>query len=311
MAQQALQVAETYTDWLEMLERANLDAVVVSTPHNAHAEPTLAALQRGLHVLVEKPMALTGQDARAMVAAADKAKKVLMVAYNRRFTGKWQTVKRQIQVGAIGRLRQINCAVSSYRRWFWEAESIPADVLALARQITGMPDEFFAGWQEWHRDPAQMGGGSFVDVGVHWLDIMLWLAGAPAVEVAAFTENAGLPVDSFVNVQARLANDVLLSMTYADSVPQGIRSGDEHLMIVGEQGVLFDDVDGAIWLHRDGERKKLVVEAPDTPVSAVFVAAVLDGEPNLSPAHEGAQDVEFIEAVYRSAAEGRIIRMAG
>lgn len=63
MIQAKFQIAEAYTDWQAMLDRAALDAVVVSTPHHLHTQPTLAALQRGLHVLVEKPMALRSEDA--------------------------------------------------------------------------------------------------------------------------------------------------------------------------------------------------------------------------------------------------------
>jgi predicted dehydrogenase len=182
-----------------------------------------------------------------------------------RASGKWQTVKRQLEAGLIGRVHQINCAVSLYRRWFWEANDIPTEIFELIDEL-GLPRAFYGDWQGWHRDPAQMGGGAFVDLGIYWLDILLWLAGAPAVEVVAFTKNAGLPVESFVNVQARLANDVLVSMTFADAVPQGIQSGDQHLMIVGEQGVLTEVAEGTVWLHRDNQRRKLEVEVPDTTI---------------------------------------------
>lgn len=307
MAQQALQIEHGYADWRQMLAEEKLDAVVVSTPHNAHVEPTVAALERGLHVLVDKPMALTSADAWTMVEAAAKANKVLMVSGSR-IEEKWQTVKQQIQAGVIGRVQQINWAVSTYRRWFWEAESIPADIMALFDTI-GMPRAFYGDWQDWHRDPAQMGGGAFPDMGIYCLDMILWLAGAPAVDVVAFTKNAGLPVESFVNLQARLANDVLVTMTFADAVPQNILSVDQHLMIVGDQGVLTDDAEGAIWLHRDNQRRKLDVTLPDTSMSAAFLTTILDGQPNLSPAQEAAYTVELMEATYRSAAENKIIHI--
>lgn len=147
MAQQALQIEHGYTDWRRMLEAEPLDAVVVSTPHHAHVEPTLATLERGLHVLVDKPMALTSAEAWTMVEAA-KADRVLMVSGSR-IAGKWQMVKQQIEAGLIGRVQQIDWAVSSYRRWFWESEGIPADTFALFDTI-GLPREFYAEWQDWH-----------------------------------------------------------------------------------------------------------------------------------------------------------------
>jgi len=307
VAQQVLQIEHGYTDWRRMIEEEPLDAVVVSTPHHAHVEPTLAALERGIHVLVDKPMALTSADAWAMAEAAEKTKRVLMVSSSR-IEGKWQMVKQQIQAGLIGRVQQINWAVSTYRRWFWESESIPTDTFALFDTL-GMPREFYADWQGWHRDPTQMGGGAFVDLGIYALDLLLWLAGAPAVDVAAFTKNVGLAVESFVNLQARLTNDVLVTMTFADAVPQSILSADRHLMIVGDQGVLTDDAEGAIWLHRDHQRRKLEGAVPDTTMSAAFLATILDSKPNLSPADEAAYTVELMEATYRSANEGKIIHI--
>ena len=307
MAQHVLQIEHGYKDWRQMLEEEPLDAVVVSTPHHAHVEPTLAALERGLHVLVDKPMALNSAEAWAMAEAAEKANRVLMVSGSRS-KGKWQTVKSQIEAGLIGRVQQINWAVSAYRRWFWESEGIPADAFAVFDTI-GMPREFYGDWQSWHCDPTQMGGGTFVDLGIYQLDLLLWLAGAPAVDVVAFTKSTGLAVESFVNLQARLTNEVLVTMTFADAVPQSILSVEQQLMIVGDQGVLTNDAEGAIWLHRDHQRRKLEIAVPDTTMSAAFLATILDGKPNLSPAHEAAYTVELMEATYRSANEGKFIHI--
>jgi predicted dehydrogenase len=213
----------------------------------------------------------------------------------------------------LGQLRQINLATSFYRRWFWESDTLPADVQTIAQNFekeTGLPAAFFDDWgHAWHRDPAQMGGGAFTDMGSHHVDRMLWLAGAPAVEVVAMTESAGLPVDCFVNVQARLDNGVIFSMTSADAMPQGLLSGQRHLMIVGDEGVLTDDTEGRIWLHRDGERQQLVAALADRTEAAAFVAAILDQDTNYPQAIEGAYAVEFVEAMYRSAAEGKIIKI--
>jgi len=310
MAQKAFNVPAAYADWREMLEHAKLDAVVVSTPHHVHTVPTLAALKRGLHVLVEKPMALTSQDAWAMVEAAERAGRVLMVGYGNRFRGLWQAVKSVLTEGGLGRLRQINLATCSYRRWFWDAGGLPDDARELLKKFTDVPEQFFSDWgHTWHSNPEQMGGGAFADVGTHLVDLVLWLAGAPPVEVVAFTEAAGLPVECFVNVQARLANGVLFSMTSADAVPQELLGGERHLMIVGDDGILTDDAEGRIWIYRDGERMKLEPESPNGTEAAGFVSAILDGNPDYPQAVEGAHAVDFMEAMYRSAAEGRIIKV--
>jgi predicted dehydrogenase len=107
-AQAELQIPAAFTDWREMLDKTELDAVVVSTPPNAHAEPTVAALERGLHVFVEKPIALIPADAQRMQAAAVAAERTLMVGYNARGMGSWRTIAQLLNEGAIGTLRQVS-----------------------------------------------------------------------------------------------------------------------------------------------------------------------------------------------------------
>jgi len=310
MVQEAFGIAHAFTDWQQMLDEAVLDAVVVSTPHHLHAIPTIAALERGLHVLVEKPMALTSEEGGAMVQAAEKAKRVLMVGCPMRLKGKWQTVKSLITDGAIGQLRQINAAHCFYRRWFWQTDQVPADIGSLIRQLTPLPEEFVADWgRTWHGKPAEMGGGAFIDLGAHHVDLLLWLAGAPAKEVVAFTEQAGLPVDCFVSAQARLTNGTLLTITTADAFPQDLLAGQQQLMIVGERGAITDDPEGNLWIYRNGSREQIAVTRPNIAETEAFIQTILDGTENLVPAQEGAQVVNFITAMYRSAAEQTIVHL--
>ena len=75
-------IPERYRDWTEMLGRAGLDAVLIATPHDQHFAQARAALDAGLHVLLEKPMALSAEDAEALAASARARDKVLAVAFN-------------------------------------------------------------------------------------------------------------------------------------------------------------------------------------------------------------------------------------
>ena len=118
LAQRELKIGEAYTDWQEMLEKSALDAVVVCTPPNAHTEPTLVALERGLHVFVEKPMALKSEDAQRMVSAM-QADRVLMVGYNARGMGGWRTIHHLLTEGAIGTTRQVDATACVDARIFW------------------------------------------------------------------------------------------------------------------------------------------------------------------------------------------------
>ena len=312
-AKEVLAVEGAYTDWRELLDHPGLEAVIVATAHRVHAEPTIAALERGLPVLVEKPMALTSADAWAMVRAAERANRVLMVGYNRRCVGGWRAAAKALRSGLLGTVRQLSLTVSYNLRWFWESTRMPAAIFKAVQTQSYPP-----GWAEgrtdnlegyWRCDPAQMGGGGFADTGSHFVDLALWLGGAPAVEVAALAASPGLAVETNLGIQARLANGALLSLTSADGVPAGAH----HLTVYGDGGTLTVDwvkePDMAMVVHRPQGRENLAAEIPDTNTTAAFVDTVLSGAPNLSPARDGAHAVALSEAAYLSAAEGRIVKL--
>lgn len=244
ISQQQLGVAEAYTDWREMLAQSRLDAVVIATPHHLHAEPVVAALERGLHVLVEKPLALTRADAKAMIAAAQRANRILMVGLNRRFQDIWRTAQRALAEGAIGTIRQVSLQLAVHRRWYWEERQIPADTLNMLKNATGWSDEFFediATDADWHADPTLSGGGMFSNTGPHLVDLILWLVDAAPTQVVAFSDSLGFPVECIFNIQARLDNGVQVSIASAD-VPTGGFGGQGRLTIVGERGLLTHDM---------------------------------------------------------------------
>jgi len=306
-AQKATGAAGAYTDWRELLAHPDLDAVIVATPHHAHAAPALAALERGLHVLVEKPMALTSQDAWAMVEAGAQANRTLMVAYNRRSMGCWRSAAQALRAGILGTIRQVNMAVFYDFRWLMEAERLSAAYRKWL-EARGVPQSCIVDDLEtyWRRDPERMGGGMFADTGSHFVDLALWLGGAPPVEVVALATSAGLPVETHLGIQARLANDVLLSLSLSDSVPAGAN----RLTVYGDLGTLTADWATGhpeIVVHRAEGREELDIELQDTTTTAAFVDTILKGTPNLSPARDGAYAVAFTEAVYRSIAEKRIV----
>jgi predicted dehydrogenase len=153
-----------------------------------------------------------------------------------------------------------------------------------------------------------MGGGGFADNGSHWVDLALWLGGAPAVEVVALAESAGLSIECYLNLQARLANGVLLSLTSADGIP----ASRNRLAIYGDQGMLTAEWDGGppeIALHRAQGSQPLETDLADSTPTAAFVDTILDGAPNLAPADEAAHAVALTAAAYRSIAEGRIVHV--
>ena len=141
--------------WEDLLELDGLEAVSVAVPTFLHAPIAIAALERGLHVLSEKPIALNGTEAGAMVDAARTAGRVLDVAFNHRRRGDVQRLKQVIDEGRLGR--------TYYAKAWW-----------LRR--TGIPT-----LGSWFTQSELAGGGPLVDIGVHVLDYALFLLGNPAV----------------------------------------------------------------------------------------------------------------------------------
>lgn len=141
--------------WEDLIALDGLDAVSVAVPTFLHAPITVAALDRGLHVLSEKPLARNGDEGRLMVDAARRAGRVLDVAFNHRRRGGISALKRIIDDGGLGR--------PYYAKASWLRRS-------------GIPS-----LGSWFTNREMAGGGPLVDIGVHVLDYALYLLGEPTV----------------------------------------------------------------------------------------------------------------------------------
>jgi predicted dehydrogenase len=144
-----------YRDWRELIDHGQLDLLSVAAPTTLHAPIAVAALDAGMHVLSEKPMAEDADTARIMVDAAERNDRVLDVSFNHRRRGHVQALKKIIDAGALGRIY--------YAKAGW-----------LRRE--GIP-----GLGSWFTRRATAGGGPLMDLGVHMLDIALYLLREPAV----------------------------------------------------------------------------------------------------------------------------------
>ena len=147
-------------DWRALVRREDLDAIIISTPPPLHEEMCLAALENGKHVLCEKPLARSAAEGRAMVEAAERARRVLATGFNYRFYPAIVTAKRILDSGRIGELDHM-------------------------RSFTGHPggSEFT---HPWVHDPLIMGGGTLVDNGMHIVDLTRYFLGEVA-DVKGFT----------------------------------------------------------------------------------------------------------------------------
>ena len=321
LAQRELNLPSVYTDWREMLAREALDAVVVSTPHNQHVEPTLAALQRGLHVLLEKPLATTVADARTLLRAVSQSDRVVMMGVNARGSPHWRSAQRLLAAGQIGRVRQLTLVDCSDLRIFREARPMSDGLLAWIESLSEMERVYTLDVPipgAWRRDIAQMGGDMFADRGAHLVDILLWLAGGDPVEVMAYAPSDRPPQAAILSLQVRLTNDAVLSITYNDNVALGDDfsfRGYGHLTIYGDRGTLTAKlpVDNGkpdrLVVDRNGDQQAVVVEGESVSPAAAFVAAICDGAPNIATVADAARVVAITQGAYQSAAEQRLVRL--
>lgn len=159
-------IADTFDDIEDLLGHTELDAVVICTPNHLHEGHVLAALRAGVHVLVEKPLALSTASAQRIVRAAGKRDQVVMVGMNHRYRPDVQIVRSFVQTGELGDVESVRGSWHVFR-----------------------PSRSMLGWRL-KRDLS--GGGAMLDLGLSVLDLGLWLAGNPKpVRVSATLDRAG------------------------------------------------------------------------------------------------------------------------
>ncbi len=168
------EIENVYADYHEMFEKARLDILSICTPNYVHKTQAIEALEAGINVLCEKPMAMNATEALEMVRAAQRARALLTIGHQHRFSTDTQILKRFIEAGELGTI------------YYARAQCL---------RRAGIP-----GWGAFHIK-AKSGGGVLLDTGVHFLDLMLWLMGHPepvAVTGATYTAFGNKPDDSVI-----------------------------------------------------------------------------------------------------------------
>ena len=299
-------IPSVYADWREMLAAEKPDIVSVCVPNVLHAEITLAALAAGVHVLCEKPIATSVDEARGMFAAAAENRRFLMAEQNTRFKPVNMRLKQAIDEGVVGDIYHVE---SVYERRL------------------GIP-----GWGSFTKKSASF-GGALCDIGVHALDLAQWLMGNPSpvtvsaavgahfgrrAEIAALRENswdpAAFDVDDFAAVFVRFETgaSVLLRTSWAAHIA-GPR---EYVRVWGTEGGLTNDPP-TLFSFRKGKDTddKLKVSGDKTPgwneSIAHFVDVVRgDAEPIIR--EDQTMNVQrVINAAYESGESGREVDPRG
>jgi predicted dehydrogenase len=295
---------KAYADVTEMLRVEKPDLVSIATPNVFHAPLAIQAFAAGAHVLCEKPMAMNAEEGRSMLAAAKKAGRRLMINFSYRFSPATYFLKQQVDAGVLG---------SVYAgRTVWHRRR-------------GMP-----GFGGWFGQKKLAGGGPLIDLGVHRLDLALWLMGhprpqwvlantfAPIATRKALEQGKAYDVEDSAFAMIRFADGAMLDLEASWAVNQGPNEFMETRLYGTEGGLIQNNVgegyefSSTIHIEKGGVQYDLSPHAPiPAAISAYdhFIAAIRNNTPHTATGEEGLLVMEILDAVYASAARGEPVQL--
>ena len=295
-------VERTFTDAIAMFDSGEIDAVSIGTPNAHHAPLTIAALERGIHVLCEKPMAMSTAEATQMVAASEKSGRTLSIHFNHRMSPHVHAMKKAVESGDLGEIY--------FARTFWHRR----------RGIPARPG--FVSMK-------QAGGGAMIDLGVHQLDQMLFILGHPPIKslsAQVYTKfnkvdvpHLDMDVDDFSVAFIRFENGATLEMeiswashhdTDENRLLQlyGTEGGARRFLI----GYMGGPEDLTFYRRRYGALTSEVVKDPPAVgnVQDDFIECVRTGKEPICTAQHGLITMQILDALYESSRTGREVVFA-
>ncbi len=302
-----------YTDYNELFASGEIEAVSVCLPNSLHGPVSMAALQAGLHVLCEKPLAENLESGRKIAEAAAQTSAKFMICFNRRYRLDVQWMKQVLGQGLLGRVYQIKAG--------WVRE-------------TGIP-----GWGGWFLNKSIAGGGPLIDLGVHMLDAVMWLLDYPEPLTVSGSIQANFgphsaktwqpskpPLPYTVEDSAlafiRLAGDVSLTLETSWASHARPDMDDFFITLLGTEGsvelyVANYATENTLTFYTELGGKP-VATRPSVKLSrsdheyaiAEFVKCIREDRTPTATAEQGLTIMEIIEAIYQSAATGREVAMS-
>ncbi len=299
----ALYGAKAY-DNLDALLDSGLDAVSVCTPNDSHAENTIRALGKGLHVLCEKPMATTLEDCQRMVQAARAAGKVLMLGHNQRLAKAHMVGRQLIASGQLGRILAFHTTFGHPGPEGWTGEK-----------------------NSWFFDKGKAAFGAMADLGIHKTDLIHFLLGEPIVRVQAalctldkkYPDGSPIAVDDngycIYVTRSGAVGALHVSWTFYGQEDNSTR-------IYGTQGILrlYDDPQYSLILEKpDGQVERRALDLltsnkeqtsggrTSTGIVDAFVNSILTGQRPPVDGEEALKAMRVVFAAQRSALTGQAV----
>ena len=265
----------------------HLDAINLITPHTLHHQQAKDALQRGLHVLTEKPMVTNSPDAYDLWRTVKATGKKLGITYQAPYTNEFAYLADLRDSGKWGKVQIVNGWVS--QDWL--------------RRTTGAR----------RQDPTLSGGGQMYDTGAHLLNAIMWLMNDPIVEAGCFFDRCGTRVDINGVAIARFQNGAMASFSIGGNSPPF----KNEIVIQTDQMLIQTDQYGKKVEIFGPDAKQIHPQSshpgPHHSVDATphrnFVNAILDREPLRVPVRYGVLLNVLMDSFYESADNGRMVRV--
>lgn len=304
-------VPEACSSVEEVLAIPGLRAVIIATTPNVHFSQARAALQAGMHVLIEKPMTLTRAEAEELAALAEEKNVELAVSCPWHYTAHGIAAQQLMRERKLGQIKMINVLMTNFtlglyqgKAWDRAFESNPE--LQQASTVYVAPSE------NAYSDPSVAGGGQIYCQVSHALAYLSFLTGRQPEEVFARFDNAGTAVDIYNSLSLKLDDGTLVSL--GSNGATMLTERHYEVRIYGTEGMLLLDLwKGKMEFHtRSCEVTKYRDLGPEEiyPQFAPaenFLDAIIGTAPNRSPAEVGVFSMKVIEAAVKSAASGQNI----
>jgi predicted dehydrogenase len=307
-------VPRAVADYRDMLAMEDIQAVSICVPNKFHATIAIDAFNAGKHVLCEKPLAVNAREAQRIVDAARANDRLLMVAFNNRFSANSLALKEVVDRGTLG-------PIYYAKAWWLRRHGIP-------------------GFGGWFTTKKIAGGGALIDIGVHMMDVALYMMGYPepvSVTGATFNEfgSRGLgthsgweatdlqitntfDVEDFATGLVKFANGAVLNVEASWAGHQELED-DLGIQLFGRLGgarmwmpnyhkadsvKIFSEVDGKVAdfapsFTMDDEYSREVRH---------FVDCIREGKESLAPGEQGVTLMRIIDGLYESASTGSEVR---
>jgi predicted dehydrogenase len=281
--------------WQDIIERDDINAVLVCTPPDLHAPMSIAAMRAGKHVLCEKPLARTVADAEDMLRVAGESGATLKCGFNHRHHPGVQKARQWVDEGAIGELDFMRCRYG----------------------ICGRP-----GYEkEWRADPAVSGGGHLMEQGIHAIDLFRWFLGD-------FSEAVGFTSTRFWDIKPLEDNGFALLRNARGQIASLHSSLTQwknifSLEIFGREGYIIVEGLGGAYGNEKITLGKRDLTAPFRAETTEFLggdrswhdewqefaAAIAQKREPLGNGRDGLEALKLVQAIYQASAESRVVKL--